>query len=76
MDSNLYDITDKMIEKIKEEGATHYTVSKNFDKPHQHLVSSVHFFKGIEKDENGSLNEVAYFSPAMHSFELESIQMI
>lgn len=62
----LSELTDEMREKLIELGATVCSISKNFDKPNENKVSSIHFFKD-DKIIDGSLQEVAYFLPTLHS---------
>lgn len=70
MNKNLLKLNDEMIKELQKQRATHYSIAKNFDRPHVESVSSVHFFKSDKKDSNGNLSEVAYFLPEMHSKNL------
>lgn len=49
MDIHLSELNDKMIDRLKELKATHYSVAFNFDKPNHNKASSVHFFLAIKK---------------------------
>lgn len=62
-----YQMTTAMRARLAELGATHFSLARNFDKHQANSVSSVHFFSGDKADDNGALDEVAYFSPDMHS---------
>lgn len=68
MDIHLSELNDKMIDRLKELKATHYSVAFNFDKPNHNKASSVHFFSSDKKDEKGYLDEVAYFNQDFHNF--------
>jgi len=54
-------------------GATHYSLAKNYNKPYQHSVSSIHFFTSNVPDHSGALPEIAYFIPDLHSRELGAL---
>ncbi|URC15345.1 hypothetical protein GD1_221 [Paraglaciecola Antarctic GD virus 1] len=44
-------------------GVTHYSLAKNYGKPNQDQVSSVHFFTSDVPDDAGGYPEVAYMIP-------------
>ena len=59
-------LTAEMKTRLKKLHATDYSKAYNFETPDFKQLSSIHYFKGSVKDENGCLNEVAYFMPSMH----------
>lgn len=63
-----YCMTDEMIKKLKSLNALFYSISY-YPSPHTNEVCSIHFFDD-NKVIDGCLNEVAYFSVDMHSWEL------
>lgn len=62
----LYELTDEILERLINLGATVCSISKNYDEPNKNKVSSIHFFKD-DKIIDGCLQEVAYFIPDLHS---------
>jgi len=72
----LFELTESMILRLKALGATHFSFARNYNNPNQHIISSVHFFSSDKlipaSTQNAlkGLQEVAYFSPDMHSHAL------
>jgi hypothetical protein len=70
MKPELTELNDEIVESLAAAGATHFSIARNYDKPNDKKTSSIHFFDSDKVDNNGSLNEVAYFMPDMHSPKL------
>jgi hypothetical protein len=60
-------VNSKMLDRLIALNVTHFSIAKNYDTPHQHEISSVHFFTDNVPDANGGYPEVAYVIPAMCS---------
>lgn len=67
-------ITSEMLDTLIKLKVTHYSVARNFDKPNEHEISSVHFFDSNVRDDMGGFSEVAYYLPTMYDNGFNKIQ--